>query len=337
MFDASQRPNSTGHDDTTVSSDRHPAQVEGLKDAADESTAALAPRQDDDVLALDAALNATLADLAEASTLNVDPELETTVLFRYGALLTGPAVLDHVRRHLRVAEVRGEQERVRQLQAVRRSIEGLQAMDAGALSVFIDGTMTFRATVEALHAYLGASSMEAAYEVLKRQHELLTTELAVDLIDGKVGELRGSGQVEAARNLQRGPLRLVHDVRQHGLQQGYEAFLDREWRQEAAQVRLGLITAAVDPEVLRAVDTVLGAADAAALARALAHGYRWLVQPEAAMMVREGAAIVAAAGTSDTEAAHVASLANTLERLSAIAVEEPQLSREEQVQWALAK
>lgn len=287
---------------------------------------------------LDDALDATLADLEQGAPLDVGSSAVTAnVLYRYGELIADPAALAHVRRRLSAADAHGDSETPDRLRVIAQSIEAAQAMSAEELASIVEATETFRATMDALNTYVHAVSMEAAYEFLKQRSDLLATDLAVELIAGKVGEMRAAGAVEAAQSLARGPLRLVRDVREHGLDQGYRVFLDRDRQQEDAQARLGALVSTVPPELIDAVDAVLGTGTTPALAGALEHGYAWLVRPEAAQIMRESATIIRAGGTSDEEAARLASLAALVERLSVVALDDPQLPVYEAVRWALAE
>jgi hypothetical protein len=289
--------------------------------------------------ALDAALQATLAEVTSRSIdLGDSAALESTLLFHYGTLLSDPEAHVHARSSWEaVSKTGAAPELANRLQALVTSIEALQARSADELDGLIESVLTYRATMEALNDFAGAAGVEAAYTVLERQRGLLVTDLAMELIEGKVTELRSTGEDSGARMLERGPLRLAKDVRDHGLERGYQLFLERDRRMEEAKTRLAFLVGTAGPDVVEAVDTVLGAAGRPALERALDQGYPWLVRLEAATMIRDAAVISEAGGDDAEESARFNYLARVVELLVAVAQAEPGLSRQEQVQWALSQ
>jgi hypothetical protein len=214
-------------------------------------------------------------------------------------------------------------------------MEALQARSADELDGMIESVLTYRATMEALNDFVGAAGMDAAFAVLERQRGLLVTDLSMEIIENKVTELRSAGEDSGARMLARGPLRLVKDVRDHGLERGYQMFLERDRRMEDAKTRLAFLVGTSGPDVVEAVDAVLGAEDQPALERALDQGYPWLVRLEAATIIREALVISEAGGGDAEEVDRFTYLASVVERLMAVAQAEPGLSRQEQVKWAL--
>jgi hypothetical protein len=315
-------------------------------DAADDSRAhegevnSEGSGQDHLTKALDDALRATLADLDTPAHLDDGaerPSLETSLLFHYGTLVADPEALVHANAELEATKKRGAIEEGASIQGLIGEIEALQAKSADELDSLIEATLTFRATLEALNEYISTDSLEAAYAVLERQRGLLVTDLAVELIQGKVAELQTAGDTSRAQQLERGPLRLVKDVRDHGLEKGYRNFLDRDRRQEAAKARIAFLIGTSGSDLVDAVDAVLGADGPPALELALDRGYPWLVQIEAATIIREAVVIREAGSGSEEETARFDYLASILERLSAISREEPGLSRQEQISRALSQ
>lgn len=284
---------------------------------------------------IDAALDALMAVVGDAPGAGKDDELESLVLYHASAFITDPRVLNRAGIRLATAQEQGDQEVASKLQRIIQSIEALQARDTEDLDASVVAAREFRETVEALNAYVGASSMEAASEVLAHHQEVLVTDLAVDLIEGKVADLRAAGEPVAANMLERGPLRLVKDVQAHGLERGLATFLDRDRQQAIAQARLGSLAAASGPKLVAAVDALLAARDAFALLHALIEGYSWLVLPDSATMLDEAETICRAGGTSDTEADHYHYLLSLLDRMRALAQGHPELAREEQARLAL--
>ena len=128
----------------------------------------------------------------------------------------------------------------------------------------------------------------------------------------------------------------VKDVREHGLEKGYHNFLDRDRRQEEAKARIAFLVGTSGPDLIEAVDAVLGADGTPELELALDRGYPWLLQIEAATIIREAKVISEAGSGSEEETARFDYLASILERLSVISREEPGMSRQEHVKWALS-
>ena len=288
--------------------------------------------------AFDTALEATLADIPTGSpTLKDTAAIESTLLFHYGTLLSDTEALVHARSACEAARNSGTgMDLADKLQVLVYGIEALQARSADELDGLIESVLTYRATMEALGDYVGAAGLDAAFAVLERQRGLLVTDLSMELIETKVTELRSAGEDSGARMLARGPLRLVKDVRDHGLERGYQMFLERDRRMEEAKTRLAFLVGTSGPDVMEAVDAVLGAESQPALERALDQGYPWLVRLEAATMIREALVISEAGGGDTEEVARFTYLASVVERLMAVAQGEPGLSRQEQVKWALS-
>jgi hypothetical protein len=262
---------------------------------------------------LDAAMRGVMKPDGDESSAGV-----SGVLIEYRRSIASPRTLDHARARLTSLEAAGDSENAAAARRIVDIIEKLQA-DPDQLAEQIRLVEEFQATMDALNAFVGASSIEAAYDVLVEWEALLTTDLAVELLEGKVVELLEAGNEEAGRELERGPMRLARDAQVHGAVEGYQVFLARDREQDAAQARLGFLMASMDPEVIAAVDTVLGAQSAEQLEDALLSGYALLVTPEAVMMLDEAATITRVAGTSDDEVERQEYLAAVLNRLSALA------------------
>ena len=294
-------------------------------------------QQDQLAPAFDAALQATLADISTRfPTMEDRAAIESTLLFHYGTLLSNPEALVHAKSACEAARNPSAiLELSDKLQALVYAMETLQARSADELDGMIESVLTYRATMEALNDFVGAAGVDAAFAVLERQRGLLVTDLSMEIIENKVTELRSAGEDSGARMLARGPLRLVKDVRDHGLERGYQMFLERDRRMEDAKTRLAFLVGTSGPDVVEAVDAVLGAEDQPALERALDQGYPWLVRLEAATMIREALVISEAGGGDAEEVDRFTYLASVVERLMAIAQGEPGLSRQEQVKWAL--
>jgi hypothetical protein len=288
--------------------------------------------------AFDVALQATLGDIpVRFPTMEDSAAIENSLLFHYGTLLSNPEALVHAKSACETAgNTSTSLELADKLQALVYGIEALQARSADELDGMIESVLTYRATMEALNDYVGATGVDAALSILERQRGLLVTDLSMEIIENKVTELRSSGEDSGARMLARGPLRLVKDVRDHGLERGYQMFLERDRRMEEAKTRLAFLVGTSGSDVVEAVDAVLGAESQPELERALDRGYPWLIRLEAATMIREALVISEAGGGDEEEVARFTHLAGVVERLMAIAQAEPGLSRQEHVTWALS-
>src|SRR5215472_15470798 len=220
---------------------------------------------------LNAMLDAAIDDIAQEHALESSDAIQTQtwVLLRYGTAVCGPRALDHARTRRALVQAAGENSPADTVGRIVSILEALQAEDADRLLARVQLVQEFQATMDALNAFVGGSSIEAAYDVLLDRHTLLATDLAEELLEGKVLELLDAGNEEAGRQLERGPLRLLRDARAYGAEEGYQVFLARDREQEAAQNRLSFLMATMGPDMVAAVDAVLGAENAEQLEAAL--------------------------------------------------------------------
>jgi tetratricopeptide (TPR) repeat protein len=248
-----------------------------------------------------------LGGLLEAATASGESG-SSMALYTFGDRLLAPDVIERARQRLEVVETSGENASQDRTIRVAQFLEHLQA-DPENTVLALQSVADFRATQDALTAFVQTSSPEEALRVLVEQQTLLLSDLAADLMQAKVEELRQAGAEEAAAALSAGPQRLLEDARRHGLERGPAMWGEREEALAKAQEALRLAFEHSPAEVVSGVNALMAARDSETLIHTIALHRDVLVQPSAAVLLRR-VADVYRAHDAHSIAAHFESLAD---------------------------
>lgn len=301
---------------------------------------------------LDSAYADLVAWIADAETISPDPAdwddapadetrvgsyrvIRRQAVYFYGAEVAKARAIAHAEVRL-AAAMDGDADIARRAQMVVDALRALLAIDPAQRARLIEVVRTFKRTLEAVSHFVNATSPEAAYAILRNDGDLLLTDLACDLIAGKMREIFESGDVARARGLQAGPLQLLFDAREHGVEGGVAVFIQRDAELARAKSRMAAILTSASAELNAAVDGLLSAPYPDGLPAAMLRAYDALIQPLAAAILAGALEICQATAQGELEAARLAHLHVAVERLAALAHGELVLSREEQVRAALA-